>query len=48
MKIPSHSDEFKAGKLLDKINVPAYLRKLSEDQITEMSNEFPQFLTDLA
>ena len=39
--------EFKAGPLLDKIEYPADLRKLKEDQLPELSNELRQFIIDV-
>lgn len=39
--------EFKAGKLLDKIEYPADLRKLKEDQLPELSKELRQFIIDV-
>lgn len=39
--------EFKAGKLLDKIEYPADLRKLKEDQLPELSQELRQFIIDV-
>lgn len=42
----SHSD-FKAGKLLEQIHVPADLRQLREDQLPELSRELRQFIIDL-
>jgi 1-deoxy-D-xylulose-5-phosphate synthase len=45
-----HSDssgDFKAGKLLRKINSPADLRLLTEEQLPEVSKELRQFIIDL-
>ena len=39
--------EFKAGKLLDKIEYPSDLRKLKEEQLPEVSNELRQFIIDV-
>ena len=39
--------EFKAGKLLDKIEYPADLRKLKEEQLPEVSKELRQFIIDV-
>jgi 1-deoxy-D-xylulose-5-phosphate synthase len=47
MNNPNGHSEFKAGKLLEQIHVPADLRKLSEDQLPELSRELRQFIIDL-
>lgn len=39
--------EFKAGKLLEKIEFPSDLRKLNEDQLPEVSKELRQFIIDV-
>lgn len=39
--------EFKAGELLEKINFPSDLRKLSEDQLVHVANELRQYIIDL-
>ena len=39
--------EFKAGKLLDKIEYPADLRKLKEEELPELSKELRQFIIDV-
>ena len=39
--------DFKAGKLLSKINSPADLRELAESQLPEVSKELRQFIIDL-
>jgi 1-deoxy-D-xylulose-5-phosphate synthase len=39
--------EFKAGKLLQKINIPADLRQLPEDQLPEVCKELRQYIIDL-
>ena len=39
--------EFKAGELLDKIEYPADLRKLKEEQLPELSKELRQFIIDV-
>ena len=39
--------DFKAGELLDKIEFPSDLRKLSEDQLPEVCKELRQFIIDV-
>ncbi|MES2591613.1 MAG: 1-deoxy-D-xylulose-5-phosphate synthase [Bacteroidota bacterium] len=39
--------EFKAGKLLDKIEYPADLRKLKETELPQVSDELRQFIIDV-
>jgi 1-deoxy-D-xylulose-5-phosphate synthase len=39
--------EFKAGKLLDKIEYPSDLRKLSEDDLIQVSKELREFIIDV-
>src|SRR5574337_87559 len=42
-----HSSEFKAGKLLEQINLPSDLRKLQEDQLPQVAKELRQYIIDL-
>lgn len=39
--------DFKAGKLLEKIELPSDLRKLSEDQLPQLCDELRQFIIDV-
>jgi 1-deoxy-D-xylulose-5-phosphate synthase len=39
--------EFKAGKLLDQIEYPSDLRKFSEEELPQISNELRQFIIDV-
>lgn len=39
--------EFRAGQLLDKIEFPSDLRKLSEDELPQVSDELRQFIIDV-
>lgn len=47
MEIVKNDNPFKAGELLSKINSPADLRNLSEDQLEQVSNELRQYIVDL-
>lgn len=44
---PMSQSEFKAGKLLSRIDSPADLRKLSETQLPQLSKELRQYIIDL-
>lgn len=39
--------EIKSGKLLSKINIPSDLRKLREDELTEVCKELRQYIIDM-
>jgi 1-deoxy-D-xylulose-5-phosphate synthase len=47
MSKDQQNSEFKAGKLLEKINLPSDLRLLREDQLPEVSKELRQYIVDL-
>jgi 1-deoxy-D-xylulose-5-phosphate synthase len=47
MELVTNDNPFKAGELLSKINSPADLRNLSEDQLEQVSNELRQYIVDL-
>src|SRR5690242_4409407 len=47
MSSETHSEEFKAGKLLSLIHTTADLRKLQESQLPEVSKELRQYIIDL-
>ncbi len=47
MELVTNENPFKAGELLAKINSPADLRNLSEDQLEQVSNELRQYIVDL-
>jgi 1-deoxy-D-xylulose-5-phosphate synthase len=47
MELVTNDNPFKPGELLAKINSPADLRNLSEDQLEQFSNELRQYIVDL-
>lgn len=47
MELVKNENPFKVGELLAKINSPADLRNLSEDQLEQVSNELRQYIVDL-
>ncbi len=47
MELVKNENPFQAGELLAKINSPADLRNLNEDQLEQVSNELRQYIVDL-